>query len=77
MTGAAATTVSGRGYRAWNVTAQVEAMYASDARHGFLIRDAGEGSRAEQRFHSRERRSMAPRLVIRHAPAVLASRRGS
>jgi large repetitive protein len=74
--GAAATTASGRGYRAWNVTAHVIAMYASGTRHGFLIRDAGEGSRAEQRYHSRERRANVPGLVIRYAPSAVAARRG-
>jgi hypothetical protein len=76
-TGAAATTVSGRGLRAWDVTAHVRAMYASGANHGFLIRDALEGTGARQRFHSREKRRSAPALVIRYAPVAVAARRGS
>jgi hypothetical protein len=75
-TGAAATARSGRRYRAWNVTTHVRAMYRSGSAHGFLIRDAVEGARAEQRFHSRERRRTAPRLVIRYGPAAPAARVG-
>jgi parallel beta-helix repeat protein len=75
-TGAAATARSGRGYRAWNVTTHVRAMYHSGSAHGFLIRDAVEGARAEQRFDGRERRRTAPRLVIRFAPAAPAARVG-
>lgn len=69
-TGAAATTSSGSGYREWDVTAQVQAMYDAGANHGFLIRDAVEGnSSAEQQFHSREKGESAPELVITFAPA--------
>ena len=75
-TGASATTASGRGYRAWNVTAHVRAMYASGSSHGFLIRDAVEGAAAEQRFHSREKRGRPPQLVIRYAPVSIAARGG-
>jgi hypothetical protein len=52
-------------------------MYASGANHGFLIRDALEGTGARQRFHSREKRRSAPALVIRYAPVAVAARRGS
>jgi hypothetical protein len=75
-TGAAATSVSRRGYRAWNVTAHVQAMYASGSSHGFLIREAVEGAGAEQRFHSREKRRRPPQLVIHYAPAAIAARDG-
>lgn len=66
-TGAAATTTSGSGYRQWNVAAQVQAMY-SNANNGFLIRDASEGGSGwEQQFHSREKGSDMPQLVITFA----------
>jgi hypothetical protein len=69
-TGAAATTGSGSGYREWNVTAQVQAMYATTANHGFLIRDAAEGGTgSEQQFHGREKGENPPMLVITFAPA--------
>jgi hypothetical protein len=66
-TGAAATTSSGSGYRQWNVAAQVQAMYTG-ANNGFLIRDASEGGSGwEQQFHSREKGSDMPQLVITFA----------
>jgi hypothetical protein len=68
-TGTAATTSSGSGYRQWTVTSLVQAMYAG-ANHGFLIRDATENSGSyEQQFHSREKGSDMPQLVITFAPA--------
>jgi CSLREA domain-containing protein len=66
-TGAAALTDSGFGYREWNVTAQVRAMLAEGASHGFLIRDAVENGDAEQQFHSREKGESTPQLVVRFA----------
>ena len=65
-TGAAATVASGSGYREWTVTSQVQAMYAPNANHGFLVRDASEnGSGFDQSFHSREKGTdNPPRLVI-------------
>jgi hypothetical protein len=69
-TGDVAVTTSGSGYREWNVAAQVQAMYAAGANHGFLIRDATEGAGgAEQQFHSREKGVNSPQLVITFAPA--------
>ncbi|MBX3055542.1 MAG: S8 family serine peptidase [Anaerolineae bacterium] len=66
--GAAATTTSGSGYRQWDVTAQIEDMFAN-GNYGFLIRDATEGgSGAEQQFHSREKGETPPLLVITFAP---------
>ena len=64
-TGSAATTSSGTGWRQWNVLSQLQAMY-SGTNNGFLIRDATEGAGAgpEQSFHSREKGSEAPQLVI-------------
>jgi hypothetical protein len=67
-TGAAATTASGSGYREWEVTAQVQAMYDTGANHGFLMSDAVEGGGAEQQFHSREKSEDPPMLVITFAP---------
>jgi hypothetical protein len=67
-TGAAATTASGSGYREWNVTSHVQAMYDTGANHGFLIRDAVESTDAEQQFHSREKGENPPQLVIRFVP---------
>jgi len=68
-TGTAATTTSGSGYRQWNVTAQVQAMFA--ANYGFLIRDATEsGGGNEQQFHSREKGESMPQLVVQYAQAV-------
>jgi hypothetical protein len=68
-TGAAATTTSGTGYREWNVTSQVQAMYAAGALHGFLIRDATENQDAEQQFSSREKPENQPQLVVTFAEA--------
>jgi hypothetical protein len=66
--GAAATTSSENGYREWEVTVQVQAMYDTDAKHGFLIRDAVEGdSGYEQQFHSREKGETPPELVVVYA----------
>jgi hypothetical protein len=64
-TGTAATTSSGFGYREWNVTSQVQAMYLG-SNHGFMIRDEAEnGGGAEQQFHSREKGTdNPPELVI-------------
>jgi hypothetical protein len=67
-TGAAAETTSGPGYREWNVTPHVHAMYA-DSNDGFLIRDAVEGGDAEQQFHGREKGENPPQLVLRFAAA--------
>ena len=69
-TGPVATTSSGSGWREWTVTAQVDGMY-SGANHGFLVRDAGEGSgpTRDQSFRSREGGgSTAPQLVITFEP---------
>ena len=65
-TGTAATVASGSGYREWTVTSQVQAMYAPNANHGFLVRDASEnGSGFDQSFHSREKgMDNPPRLVV-------------
>jgi CSLREA domain-containing protein len=69
-TGTAATTSSGSGYRAWNVTSQVLAMFSSGANQGFLIRDANENQDAEQQFHSREKApDNPPQLVVTYAQA--------
>jgi hypothetical protein len=63
--GSAATTSSGTGWRQWSVLSQVQAMY-SGTNNGFLVRDATEGAGAspEQSFHSREKGSDAPQLVL-------------
>jgi hypothetical protein len=70
----AATTASGSaaGYREWNVTSQVEAIFAAGANNGFLIRDATEnaGAGPEQQFHSREKApDNPPQLVLTFSPA--------
>jgi hypothetical protein len=66
-TSSAATTSSGSGYREWNVTSQVQAMYTG-SNNGFLIRDANEGGGgSEQQFHSREKGVDMPQLVITFA----------
>ncbi|MGH9192454.1 MAG: right-handed parallel beta-helix repeat-containing protein [Acidimicrobiales bacterium] len=63
--GTAATTTSGSGYRQWNVTAQVQAMFDAGVNHGFLLRDATEGQDHEQQFHSREKApDNPPQLVV-------------
>jgi CSLREA domain-containing protein len=67
-TGSAAAAASGLGYREWNVTSHVQAMYA-EANNGILIRDAVEGQDAEQQFHSREKGESPPQLVVRFASA--------
>ncbi len=68
-TGVVASTSSGSGYRQWDVTAQVQAMLASGANHGFLIRDAAEGQDAEQQFHSREKGEWPPQLIVTYVAA--------
>jgi hypothetical protein len=65
--GTAAATSSGTGYREWDVTAQVRAMYETGANHGFLVRDAAENADAEQQFNSREKGENPPQLVITFA----------
>jgi hypothetical protein len=68
--GAAATLSSGSGARSWNVTAQVQAIYAEGANYGFLIRDAAEGANgAEQQFFSRENSHSWPTLIVTYGPA--------
>jgi hypothetical protein len=68
-TGTAATTTSASGYRQWNVTAQVQAMFDAGANHGFLIRDANENQDHEQQFHSREKApDNPPQLVVTYGP---------
>jgi hypothetical protein len=66
--GPAALAASGQGYREWDVSSQVQGMYAG-SNHGLLIRDALEGQDAEQQFHAREKGETPPQLVIRFAPA--------
>jgi hypothetical protein len=74
-TGAAALGSSGSGWREWEVTELVRAMYAGQAHHGFLIRDAVEGasSSAEQQFHSREKGETPPELVLAFGPVAAPS----
>lgn len=59
---------SGPGWRTWNVTAQVTSMYGL-GNLGFLVRDAAEGQSGEQQFHSREKGSNVPQLVLRFGTA--------
>ncbi|MFC7359488.1 right-handed parallel beta-helix repeat-containing protein, partial [Nocardioides astragali] len=56
------------GYMRWNVASQVEAMLGG-ANHGFLIRDAAEGTEtsAGHGFYGREKGESPPELVIRFA----------
>ena len=72
-TGEPMTTMSGlgagatAGWREWNVSAQVLAMYAS-ANNGFQIKDAGDNNGgSEQQIASREAPMNRPELVIRFA----------
>ena len=65
--GPAAATTSGTGYRQWDVTAQVRAMYETGANHGFLVRDAAENADAEQQFNSREKGENEPQLLMTFA----------
>jgi hypothetical protein len=63
--GPAAAVTSGTGYRDWNVTSQVQAMYNAGANHGFLLRDLVEGNGgAEQQYNSREQGTDRPQLVL-------------
>jgi hypothetical protein len=69
-TGTPATTTSGKGWRQWTVTGQVQAMYTNNANYGFLIRDAVENSGShEQQFHAREKGENVPQLVLTFAAA--------
>jgi hypothetical protein len=68
--GPGVTISSGSGYREWDVTAQVQAMYDAGANNGFLIRDTSEGGNGfEQQFHSREKGENPPSLIITFGPA--------
>lgn len=69
MIGDAATAWSTDGYLRWNVTAQVRAGYDAGVNHGFLIRDAAEGTDlgAKHGFTSKEKGENPPQLVIRFA----------
>jgi hypothetical protein len=70
VSGAAATTSSGMGYREWNVSAQVQAIYDTGANYGFLIRDAAEGGTgSEQQFHAKEKGENPATLVVSFALA--------
>jgi Carbohydrate binding module (family 6)/F5/8 type C domain/Glycosyl hydrolase family 30 beta sandwich domain/Glycosyl hydrolase family 30 TIM-barrel domain len=65
--GPATAATSGTGYREWDVTAQVRAMYETGANHGFLVRDAAENADAEQQFNSREKGENQPQLLLTFA----------
>jgi parallel beta-helix repeat protein len=68
-TGTAAPASSGSGWREWDVTAYVEAMYDAGVNYGFMIRDASEnGEGFEQQFHSREKGEDPPELLIALEP---------
>ena len=69
--GNAATVASGseKGYREFNVASHVQAAYDANEQNGWLIRDANENQDSEQQFHSREKGSDVPQLVIRFKPA--------
>jgi parallel beta-helix repeat protein len=62
--GTAVTVSSGTGWREWGVAGLVQAMYTG-GNNGFLVRDASESQDAEQQYHSREKGSEAPQLVLR------------
>jgi hypothetical protein len=64
--GPAAETWAGFGYVQWDVTAQVQAMYADGGNHGFLIRHAIENDPfgAEAGFFSKEQLESPPQLVV-------------
>jgi predicted ribosomally synthesized peptide with SipW-like signal peptide len=64
VTGTAATTPSGLGWREWDVLAHVQAMYASQ-NDGFVVRDSQEGalSANTQTFSSRQG-AIPPQLVL-------------
>jgi hypothetical protein len=66
--GAAATTNSGPHWRTWDVVAQVQQM-ATSGNNGFLIRDETENQDSEQSFHSREKGTNVPQLVITYRVA--------
>ncbi len=62
--GPPASTDSGAGWRLWDVTSQVQAMY-SGSNHGFLVRDSVEGdANRRQRFDSVESAANVPELVV-------------
>jgi len=62
---------SREGYMQWNVTAQVQAMLDGGENHGFVIRDAAEGTEtaAGHGFYGREKGDPAtlPKLVVHFA----------
>jgi hypothetical protein len=64
-TGAAVSSTSGAGWREWDVTSHVQAMY-SGSNDGWLLRDSAESATtaAEQQYHSREDATNPPELVV-------------
>jgi large repetitive protein len=67
--GAPATAWATDGYMQWNVLGQVQAMLDA-GNHGFLVRDAAEGTEEGgpgHGFSSRENAENAPELVLRYA----------
>lgn len=72
-TGAAASGASGSGWRSWDASAQVVAMYETGGLHGFLVRDANEsGGGNDQQYNSRQSGNNRPTLIITYAPATTA-----
>ena len=70
-TGVASTAASDFELRRWDVTVQVQAMYATGQNHGFMIRDMLEnGAGFEQQLVSRENAESGPQLLVRFAPAI-------
>jgi hypothetical protein len=60
------------GYRDWNVSAIVQAIYSSGTNNGFLIQDASEGANGngvQQLFVSKESATNQPQLVITYTQA--------
>jgi parallel beta-helix repeat protein len=69
--GTASTALSDFGIRRWDVTSQVQSMYATGKNHGFLLRDLAEnGEGFEQQFVSRENADDGPELLIRFISVI-------
>jgi hypothetical protein len=71
--GLAVTTISGNGYREWDVVTLVQAMYSTGQENGFLIKDATENQDAEQQLFAREKGENPPQLVITFKPVSAGS----
>lgn len=65
ITGSAATAQSGPGWRSWNVTDHVAAMYAG-TNHGLIVRDSVESSGNEEQLFASRETALGPVLTVNY-----------